>query len=61
MKAELGRILDKENIGKEIRELWQLKKPQILAALKKNSYRAVNNIVVKMDNCEATDERGNLI
>jgi hypothetical protein len=60
MKAELGRILDKENIGKEIRELWQLKKPQIMAALKKNNCRTVNNILVKMDDCEVTDERGNL-
>jgi hypothetical protein len=56
MKADLGRILNKENIGKEIRQLWQLKTPHILAALKKMNCHAVNNIF-KLDDCEVTCER----
>lgn len=36
MKAELARILDKENLVKDMREEWEVKKPVILSALKRS-------------------------
>ena len=47
MKAELARIEDRQNVAKEIREIWEFKKPHILKALKKSQIRAVNNILVR--------------
>ena len=58
MKAELSRIEEKNNISKEMKESWELKKPKIMAALKKTNCRPVSNVMVKLDDCEVSDERG---
>ena len=61
MKAELARIEQKPNVAKEMKEIQELKKPQILIALKKSQSRAVNNILVKLDECDLSDENGKVL
>ena len=39
-----------------MRDFWGLKKPQIVKALKKRQNCDVNNILVKLDECDLSDE-----
>ena len=55
MMAELSHIENKQNVAAETREMWEFKKPEILKALEKTQNRAVNNILVKLDDCELSD------
>ena len=61
MMAELSHIENKQNVAAETREMWEFKKPEILKALKKTQNRAVNNILVKLDDCELSDEKSKVI
>ncbi len=61
MKTELARIEGKQNIAKDVREMWEIKKPRILSALKKSQSRAVGNILAKLEDCEMLDEKGRVI
>lgn len=58
LKAELGRIWGKDNIVKDIRSTWELKKPQLLSALKKSRSKEVHSILSALEDGAAVDEKG---
>ena len=61
MKAELGRILDKEEIVKDMKECWNINKPKVLSALKKSKMKEVHDILELMKDCATEDEKGELL
>jgi hypothetical protein len=59
LKAELGRILEKEEIVKDMRGRWNVNKQKILSALKKSQNREIHGILASIDDFStAEDERG---
>ena len=58
MKAELERILDKDEATKEMKECWNLNKQKILSALKKLKVKEVYDILEVMEDCLTEDEKG---
>ena len=61
MKTELGTNLYNENAIKEMRDAWELKKPFILAALKKSQLNVVQNILTMLDDVETVHQKGELL
>jgi hypothetical protein len=61
LKAELGRILDKEEIVKDMKECWNINKPKVLSALKKSKMKEVDDILELMEDCATKDEKGELL
>lgn len=61
LKAELGRILEKPEIIKDMRGRWNLNKPKILSALRKSQGNEIHSILATIEDCTAEDESGMLI
>jgi hypothetical protein len=61
LKAELGRIPDKEEIVKDMKECWNINKPKVLSALKKSKMKEVHDILELMKDCATEDEKGELL
>lgn len=61
IKGELDRVLEKENIAKDMRTIWETKKLATLKTLKKSKSSEVQRILALLDNCEAGQEKGKSI
>ncbi|XP_031551208.1 uncharacterized protein LOC116288543 [Actinia tenebrosa] len=58
LKAELGRILGNPNIVKEMKEIWDMKKPAILSALKSEKKQEIRSLLFSLEDCDPADEKG---
>jgi hypothetical protein len=57
----LGRILDKEEIVKDMKECWIINKPRVISALKKSKMKEVHDILELVEDCATEDEKGGFI
>lgn len=60
MKAELGRILEKPEIIKDMRGKWNLNKPKMLSTLRKSRGKEIHRILATIEDCSVEDEKGML-
>jgi hypothetical protein len=47
----LGRILNKEEIVKDMKECWNVNKPEVISALKKSKIKEVHDILELIEEC----------
>jgi hypothetical protein len=61
IKAELGRILQRERVSQEMKEAFEMIRPRLLATLKRNSKKEIQSLFLELDECDATQITGTVI
>ena len=61
IKAELGRILQRERVSQEMKEAFEMIRPRLLTTLKRNSKKEIQSLFLKLDECDATQITGTVI
>ena len=61
IKAELGRILQRERVSQEMKEAFDMVRPQLSVTLKRTTKKQIQPLFLEMDECDTTQITGTVI